>query len=61
MEGKEIKEFLINNLLSEYKDSLEIQIGVIEKKLRDKLEKKTPVDLASLRIIVEVNARIVPK
>jgi len=36
-----MKEFLISNILSEYKESLDIQISTLETILREKLEKKS--------------------
>jgi hypothetical protein len=56
-----LKDFLINNILSEYKESLVIQISALETKLRAKLEKKSKIELMALKIKVEVTARIVPK
>ena len=59
--GVKIKEFLINKILSEYKESLAIQSSALETKLREKLEKKRKIELMTLKIKVEVTARIVPK
>lgn len=59
--GVKIKEFLINKILSEYKESLAIQSSALETKLREKLENKRKIELMTLKIKVEVTARIVPK
>ena len=59
--GVKIKEFLINKILSEYKESLAIQSSALETKLREKLENKSKIELMTLKIKVEIIARIVPK
>jgi hypothetical protein len=56
-----LKDFLINNISSEYKESVAIQISTLETKLRAKLEKKSKIELMALKVKVEVTARIVPK
>lgn len=59
--GIGLKEFLISKILSEFKDSVAIQTCALETKLRDRLEKKSKIELMSLKIRVEVTAQTVPK
>jgi len=56
-----LKDLLIANIISEYKESLEIRANALEEVLREKLAKKTRFELLSSKVFVELTARIVPK